>query len=49
MIENLVKVVGELKVSVGSIGRRMGLNLEKAILNVYKDALIGLGIRDVDR
>jgi len=47
-IEELVKAVGELKVSVGSMGRRMGLDLERAILNVYKDALIGLGIRDVN-
>jgi len=48
-IEELARAVGELKVSVGSMGRRMGLDLEKAILNVYKDALIGLGIRDVNR
>jgi len=48
-IEELARAIGELKVSVGSMGRRIGLDLEKAILNVYKDALIGLGIRDVDR
>ena len=48
-IEELVKAVGELKVSVGSIGRRMGLDLEKAIINVYRDLLIGLGVRDVDK
>jgi len=48
-IEELARAIGELKVSVGSMGRRIGLDLEKAILNVYKDALIGLGIRDVNR
>jgi len=48
-IEELTKAVGELKVSVGSIGRRMGLDLEKAIFSVYRDALTGLGIRDVDK
>jgi len=48
-MEGLVKAVGELKVAVGSIGRRMGLDLERAIFSVYKDVLLGLGVRDVDR
>jgi hypothetical protein len=48
-IEGLTKAVGELKVAVGSISSRMGLDLEKAVLNVYKDVLLGLGVRDVDK
>jgi hypothetical protein len=48
-IEGLTRAVGELKVAVGSIGSRMGLDLEKAVFNVYKDMLLGLGIKDVDK
>jgi hypothetical protein len=48
-IEGLTKAVGELKVAVGSIGSRMGLDLEKAVFNVYKGMLLGLGIKDVDK
>ena len=48
-IERLEKSVAELKISVGSLGRRIGLDLEKAVFSVYKDLLIGLGIKDVDR
>lgn len=48
-IEELVRVVGELKTAVGSLGRRIGLDLEKAILNLYKDVLLGLGIKDINK
>ena len=48
-IERLEKGVAELKISVGSLGRRIGLDLEKTILSVYRDLLLGLGIEDVDR
>ncbi len=47
-IEELTKAVGELKAAVGSIGRRMGRDLEKLILNIYRDAIERFGI-DVER
>jgi hypothetical protein len=42
------KAIAELKISIGSLGRRIGLDLEKTILNLYRDQLLGLGIRDVN-
>ncbi|MGC9149384.1 MAG: DUF3782 domain-containing protein, partial [Sulfolobales archaeon] len=42
------KTIAELKISIGSLGRRIGLDLEKTILNLYRDQLLGLGIRDVN-
>lgn len=46
-LEELTKSVGELKVAVGSIGRRWGKDLEKLVYELYKDMLLGLGVRDV--
>ncbi|MEM3916454.1 MAG: hypothetical protein QW572_05455 [Candidatus Nitrosocaldus sp.] len=38
------KLLQELQVGLGSLGRRMGKDLEKLILNIYRDQLIQLGI-----
>ncbi|MEM4278526.1 MAG: hypothetical protein QXG53_05440 [Candidatus Nitrosocaldus sp.] len=38
------KLLQELWVGQGSLGRRMGKDLEKLILNIYRDQLIQLGI-----
>ncbi len=38
------QVLQELKVSIGSIGRRIGKDLELTILNIYKDQLMQIGI-----
>jgi len=43
-LNELVKAVGELKVAMGSLGRRWGVDLEKPILKIYKDALESRGI-----
>ncbi|MEM0311286.1 MAG: DUF3782 domain-containing protein [Ignisphaera sp.] len=47
-IAELAKIVGELKVALGSIGRRLGRDLEKTILSLYKDAIERFGI-DVEK
>ena len=38
-IAELIKAIGELKAFMGSIGRRMGRDLEKTILALYRDAI----------
>lgn len=43
------RLIRRLEVSVGSLGRRIGLDLERTIFNVYRDMLFGLGIRDVGK
>jgi len=47
-LEQLTKAVGELKSFVGSIGRRWGRDLEKMILELYRDIVKGFGI-DIER
>ncbi|KUO93809.1 MAG: hypothetical protein AT717_03265, partial [Vulcanisaeta sp. CIS_19] len=44
ILSELVKAVGELKVAMGSLGRRWGVDLEKTVLKIYKDALESRGI-----
>ncbi|ABL79100.1 DUF3782 domain-containing protein [Thermofilum pendens] len=48
-LKELTKSVGELKAAVGSIGRRWGRDLEKLVYELYKDALLGLGVKDVGK
>jgi hypothetical protein len=43
-ISELVRVVGELKVAMGSLGRRWGVDLERTVLEIYRDALERRGI-----
>ncbi|ADM27399.1 Protein of unknown function DUF1626 [Ignisphaera aggregans DSM 17230] len=47
-LEQLTKAIGELKSFVGSIGRRWGRDLEKMILELYRDIVKGFGI-DIER
>jgi len=44
ILEELVKSVGELKVATGSLGRRWGRDLERAVLEIYRHALEERGI-----
>jgi len=43
-LEELTKVVGELKVAVGSLGRRWGRDLERMVLELYRQALEERGV-----
>ncbi len=43
-LDEHTKVLQELKIGFGSIGRRVGKDLELTILNIYKDQLMQLGI-----
>ncbi|MDK6028739.1 DUF3782 domain-containing protein [Ignisphaera sp. 4213-co] len=43
------KKIDVLSVAIGSIGRRMGVDLEKMVYSIYRDMLFGVGIRDVDK
>jgi hypothetical protein len=43
-LNELVKAVGELKVAMGSLGRRWGVDLERTVLEIYRDALESRGI-----
>ncbi len=47
-IKELTKSVTETKVAIGSLGRRIGVDLEKLILNLYKDVVEKFGI-DIKR
>jgi len=47
-IERLERAVGELKAAIGGLGQRMGRDLEKLILNLYRDAIQRFDI-DIDR
>ncbi len=38
------RLIQELRISIGSLGRRMGRDMEKMVLNIYRDNLIQLGI-----
>jgi len=46
-VGDLKAAVARLNVAVGSLGRRFGLDLERAVLNLYKDALAALGLEEV--
>ncbi len=48
-IEELVKGLNRLEISIGSFTRRVGLDLEKMIIDLYREHLIKKGIRDVDK
>ncbi|MEM1683057.1 MAG: DUF3782 domain-containing protein [Ignisphaera sp.] len=48
-IEELSKRVARLEVVVGSVTRRVGIDLEKTILSLYRDVLVWFGIEDVDK
>ena len=43
-MEELTKAVGELKVAVGSLGRRWGRGLERTVLELYEHALEEKGV-----
>jgi hypothetical protein len=43
-IKDLRKVTNELTASMGTIGRRLGKDMEKMVLKIYRDQLIQLGI-----
>ena len=43
-LEELTRAVGELKVAVGSLGRRWGRDLERTVLELYRQALEERGI-----
>jgi len=47
-IAELARAVGELKATIGSIGRRWGRDLELTVLNLYRDMLEKLGV-EVER
>ncbi|MCS7141580.1 MAG: DUF3782 domain-containing protein [Candidatus Nitrosocaldus sp.] len=44
VVASLSKGMDELSVSVGALGRRVGKDLERLILNIYRDQLMQLGI-----
>ncbi|MDW8275441.1 MAG: DUF3782 domain-containing protein, partial [Candidatus Nitrosocaldus sp.] len=48
VVASLSKGMDELSVSVGALGRRVGRDLERLILNIYRDQLMQLGV-DKDR
>ncbi|AEA12620.1 hypothetical protein TUZN_1140 [Thermoproteus uzoniensis 768-20] len=43
-VEELTKAVAELKVAMGSLGRRWGRDLERTVLEIYRDALEKRGV-----
>jgi hypothetical protein len=43
-LDELTKAVAELKVAMGSLGRRWGRDLERTVLEIYRDALEGRGV-----
>ncbi|NHW44192.1 MAG: DUF3782 domain-containing protein [Candidatus Verstraetearchaeota archaeon] len=43
-LEELTRAIGELKVSVGSLGRRWGRDLERTVLELYRQTLEEKGI-----
>ncbi|MCU7787781.1 DUF3782 domain-containing protein [Pyrobaculum sp. 3827-6] len=43
-VEELSKTVAELKVAMGSLGRRWGRDLERTVLEIYRDALEKRGV-----
>ncbi|MEM2528317.1 MAG: hypothetical protein QXG40_02855 [Ignisphaera sp.] len=48
-VANLAKAVVEVKIAVGSFTGRVGLDLEKTVFNLYRDVLLTLGIRDIEK
>jgi DNA repair exonuclease SbcCD ATPase subunit len=46
-IKDLRKVTNELTASMGTIGRRLGKDMEKMVLKIYRDQLMQLGIETV--
>ena len=48
-IEELSKRVARFEVVVGSVTRRVGIDLEKTILSLYRDVLVWFGVEDVDK
>ncbi|MEZ0393482.1 MAG: DUF3782 domain-containing protein [Desulfurococcaceae archaeon] len=47
-VDVLSRAVGELRVAIGSMGRRMGRDLERLVLELYRDAIQRFGV-DVER
>ncbi|MFN4337406.1 MAG: DUF3782 domain-containing protein [Candidatus Nitrosocaldus sp.] len=43
-VKGLDVSVKEVKVSIGSLGNRMGRDMERMVLNIYRDQLMQLGI-----
>jgi hypothetical protein len=43
-LEELTRAIGELKVSVGSLGRRWGRDLERTVLELYRQTLEERGV-----
>ena len=43
-LEELTRAIGELKVSVGSLGRRWGRDLERTVLELYRQTLEEKGV-----
>ncbi|MEM2297057.1 MAG: DUF3782 domain-containing protein [Ignisphaera sp.] len=48
-IEELSKRVARFEVVVGSVTRRVGVDLEKTTLSLYRDVLVWFGVEDVDK
>ncbi|MEM1611422.1 MAG: DUF3782 domain-containing protein [Sulfolobales archaeon] len=44
ILESHSKALARIEASIGSLGRRMGMDLERTILNIYKEGLEGMGI-----
>ncbi|MGC9149451.1 MAG: DUF3782 domain-containing protein [Sulfolobales archaeon] len=44
ILESHSKALARIEVSIGSLGRRIGMDLERTILNTYREGLEGLGI-----
>ncbi len=44
ILDEHTRILSELSISVGSIGRRLGKDMERMVLNIYKDQLMHIGI-----
>jgi len=43
-LRSLRRISDELRISIGSLGGRVGKDMEKMVLNIYKDQLMQIGI-----
>ena len=44
ILDKHTRILDELYVSIGSMGRRLGKDMERMVLNIYKDQLMHIGI-----
>jgi len=44
ILDEHTRLLAELRVSIGSMGRRLGKDMERMVLNIYKDQLMHIGI-----